>query len=123
MSQARIAQGKLAFSIGSWLVHAVMLVVLLALFAQRMSLYPARAWPQVAARMIRIPTLERYLARQIYAAVGFVLLGFLALFAFFDLIARTARPRQRQLPAAPDLHRGGAVDAGRTPTSWCRSRC
>ncbi len=37
--------------------------------------------------MKRIPTLERYLARQIYGAVGFVLLGFLALFAFFDLIA------------------------------------
>ncbi|MBC7804078.1 MAG: LPS export ABC transporter permease LptG [Candidatus Parcubacteria bacterium] len=37
--------------------------------------------------MVRIPTLERYLARQIYSAVGFVLLGFLALFAFFDLIA------------------------------------
>ena len=36
--------------------------------------------------MIRIPTLERYLARQIYGAVAFVLLGFLALFAFFDLI-------------------------------------
>ncbi len=35
---------------------------------------------------MRIPTLERYLARQIYGAVGFVLLGFLALFAFFDLI-------------------------------------
>jgi lipopolysaccharide export system permease protein len=34
-----------------------------------------------------IRTLERYLALQIYAAVGFVLLGFLALFAFFDLIA------------------------------------
>jgi len=31
-------------------------------------------------------TLERYLARQIYGAVGFVFLGFLALFAFFDLI-------------------------------------
>lgn len=31
-------------------------------------------------------TLQRYLARQIYAAVGFVLIGFLALFAFFDLI-------------------------------------
>ena len=31
-------------------------------------------------------TLERYLARQIYGATGFVLLGFLALFAFFDLI-------------------------------------
>jgi lipopolysaccharide export system permease protein len=36
--------------------------------------------------VIRIPTLERYLARQIYGAVAFVLLGFLALFAFFDLI-------------------------------------
>lgn len=31
-------------------------------------------------------TLERYLARQIYGAVAFVLLGFLGLFAFFDLI-------------------------------------
>src|SRR6185369_17191365 len=39
------------------------------------------------SRMSRIPTLERYLARQIYGAVGFVLLAFLALFAFFDLIA------------------------------------
>jgi len=36
--------------------------------------------------VIRAPTLERYLARQIYGATGFVLLGFLALFAFFDLI-------------------------------------
>jgi len=34
----------------------------------------------------RIPTLERYLARQIYGAVAFVLAGFLGLFAFFDLI-------------------------------------
>ena len=31
-------------------------------------------------------TLERYFARQIYATVTFVLVGFLALFAFFDLI-------------------------------------
>ena len=37
--------------------------------------------------MRKLPTLERYLAREIYAAVGFVLLGFLGLFAFFDLIA------------------------------------
>jgi lipopolysaccharide export system permease protein len=36
---------------------------------------------------VKNPTIERYLARQIYAAVGFVLLGFLGLFAFFDLIA------------------------------------
>ena len=35
-------------------------------------------------------TLERYLARQIYAAVGFVLFGFLGLFAFFDLIRELA---------------------------------
>ena len=32
-------------------------------------------------------TLNRYLGREIYAAVGFVLLGFLGLFVFFDLIA------------------------------------
>jgi len=32
-------------------------------------------------------TLDRYLAREIFAAVGFVLLGFLSLFVFFDLIA------------------------------------
>ncbi|MFZ1909025.1 MAG: LPS export ABC transporter permease LptG [Burkholderiales bacterium] len=35
---------------------------------------------------MRSRTLERYLARQIFAATGFVLLGFLSLFAFFDLI-------------------------------------
>lgn len=37
--------------------------------------------------MTEIPTLERYLARQVWGAVSFVLAGFLALFAFFDLIA------------------------------------
>jgi len=31
-------------------------------------------------------TIQRYLARQIYAAVGFVMAGFIALFAFFDLV-------------------------------------
>jgi len=36
--------------------------------------------------MTSIRTIERYMARQIYGAVGFVLAGFLALFAFFDLI-------------------------------------
>ena len=39
VSQARVAQGKLAFSTGWWLVHAVMLVLLAVLFAQRMSLF------------------------------------------------------------------------------------
>jgi lipopolysaccharide export system permease protein len=42
LSQARIAQGKLAFSVGAWLVHAVMAAVLLALFYQRMTLL---RWP------------------------------------------------------------------------------
>src|SRR6266568_7140792 len=37
-----------------------------------------------------LQTIERYLGRQISAAVGFVLLGFLALFAFFDLIKELA---------------------------------
>jgi lipopolysaccharide export system permease protein len=36
VSQARVAQGKLAFSTGWWLVHALMLLVLLGLFVQRM---------------------------------------------------------------------------------------
>jgi lipopolysaccharide export system permease protein len=35
---------------------------------------------------MRPRTIERYLARQIYGATVFVLIGFLALFAFFDLI-------------------------------------
>jgi len=37
-----------------------------------------------------VRTLERYLARQIYAATGFVFVGFLGLFAFFDLIRELA---------------------------------
>jgi lipopolysaccharide export system permease protein len=36
--------------------------------------------------VVAIPTLERYFARQIYGSVLFVLAGFIALFAFFDLI-------------------------------------
>jgi lipopolysaccharide export system permease protein len=39
---------------------------------------------------LAIRTLERYLARQIYGATAFVLLGFLGLFAFFDLIRELA---------------------------------
>ena len=39
---------------------------------------------------MRIRTLERYLARQIYGATAFVMLGFLGLFAFFDLIRELA---------------------------------
>jgi len=42
LSQARIVQGELSFSVGSWLVHAVMAAALLILFAQHMSLL---RWP------------------------------------------------------------------------------
>ena len=35
---------------------------------------------------MQIPTLRRYLAREIYGAIFFVSAAFLALFAFFDLI-------------------------------------
>jgi len=38
VSQARVATGKLSFTVGWWMVHAVMLVVLLALFAHRLQL-------------------------------------------------------------------------------------
>ncbi|MEW6690931.1 MAG: LptF/LptG family permease, partial [Pseudomonadota bacterium] len=39
VSQARVAQGKLAFGVGWWLVHAAMLALLLALFAQRLQIF------------------------------------------------------------------------------------
>ena len=39
ISQARVTQGRLAFSTGWWLVHAVMLAVLLFMFARRLSLF------------------------------------------------------------------------------------
>jgi lipopolysaccharide export system permease protein len=42
LSQARIAQGKFAFAVGSWLVHALMVAVLIALFARHMTLV---RWP------------------------------------------------------------------------------
>jgi lipopolysaccharide export system permease protein len=38
VSQARVALGRLDFALGWWLVHAVVLAVLLVLFAQRMTL-------------------------------------------------------------------------------------
>ena len=39
LSQARVVQGKLAFTTGWWLVHAVMLLVLVFLFARRMGVF------------------------------------------------------------------------------------
>lgn len=42
VSQAQVAQGKLAFGTGWWLVHAVMLAILLLLFMQQMSLFRLR---------------------------------------------------------------------------------
>ena len=42
VSQARVAQGKLAFTTGWWAVHAVMLAVMLVMFLQRTSLLRLR---------------------------------------------------------------------------------
>jgi lipopolysaccharide export system permease protein len=42
VSQARVAQGRLDFWVGSWIVHAGMVVLLLFLFAQRMQLIKLR---------------------------------------------------------------------------------
>jgi lipopolysaccharide export system permease protein len=42
ISQARVAQGKLSFGVGWWLVHGVMIVMLLALLAHRQS----PLWPR-----------------------------------------------------------------------------
>ena len=46
VSQAQVAQGKLGFATGWWMVHAVMLVALLVLFAQRLLPFwrPWRPW-------------------------------------------------------------------------------
>jgi lipopolysaccharide export system permease protein len=42
VSQARVAQGRLDFSLGVWLVHGVVLAVAVGLFAQRMTLLRVR---------------------------------------------------------------------------------
>lgn len=42
VSQARVAQGRLDFGVGIWLVHAGMVALLLVLFAQRMQLIRLR---------------------------------------------------------------------------------
>jgi lipopolysaccharide export system permease protein len=42
VSQARVAQGRLDFSLGIWMVHAGMIVLLVFLFAQRMQLIRLR---------------------------------------------------------------------------------
>jgi lipopolysaccharide export system permease protein len=42
VSQARVAQGRLDFGVGWWLVHVVMIVLLVFMFAQRMQLIRLR---------------------------------------------------------------------------------
>lgn len=44
VSQARVATGRMDFSLGWWLVHAGMVVLLLVMFAQRMQLIRLRFW-------------------------------------------------------------------------------
>jgi lipopolysaccharide export system permease protein len=42
VSQARVSQGRMDFSVGWWLVHAVMIALLIFMFAQRMQLIRLR---------------------------------------------------------------------------------
>ncbi|HSU76981.1 MAG TPA: LptF/LptG family permease, partial [Burkholderiales bacterium] len=42
VSQARVSQGRLDFAIGVWIVHALMVALLVVLFAQRMQLIRLR---------------------------------------------------------------------------------
>jgi len=42
VSQARVAQGRLDFGLGWWLVHAAMVLLLVVMFAQRMQLIRLR---------------------------------------------------------------------------------
>jgi lipopolysaccharide export system permease protein len=42
VSQAKVAQGRLDFAVGLWLVHAGMILLLLVMFAQRMQIIRLR---------------------------------------------------------------------------------
>jgi len=42
VSQARVAQGRLDFGVGWWIVHALMALLLVFMFAQRMQLIRLR---------------------------------------------------------------------------------
>jgi lipopolysaccharide export system permease protein len=42
VSQARVSTGRMDFSVGWWLVHAGMIVLLVVMFAQRMQLIRLR---------------------------------------------------------------------------------
>jgi hypothetical protein len=42
VSQARVAQGRLDFGVGIWLVHAAMIMLLVVLFARRMQIIRLR---------------------------------------------------------------------------------
>ena len=42
VSQAKVAQGRLDFALGIWLVHAGMVLLLLVMFAQRMQIIRLR---------------------------------------------------------------------------------
>jgi lipopolysaccharide export system permease protein len=52
VAQAQVAQGKLAFAIGCWLVHACMLGVFALLMAWRMRLIDPRSWRRAWRRRV-----------------------------------------------------------------------
>ena len=86
--QAYVQQGRLDFNIGVWVVHALFLALVVALFARRV--YMQRWLPRwarsVEARRrsgARVRTIRRYLWLEIASASLFVLFALLALFSVF----------------------------------------
>ena len=97
--QAWVQQERVSFSIGVWVVHAVVLLVIVVLFVRRVYLqrwWPPRLTPAYWRGRRRImKTLRRYLWKEIATATGFMLFALLSLFTFFDLVAQLDEIGQR----------------------------
>ena len=49
LMQVRVAQGKLYFGLGVWVIHVVMLLVVIAMFAHRMGMFQRIQWKRQRA--------------------------------------------------------------------------
>ena len=108
VSQARVAQGRMDFGVGWWLVHAGMVALLVVHVRAAHAADPPAAGPVSVAR--RAPWSATSRARST-ARSAFVLLGFLAPVRLLRPDPRARRPRQGRLPPAPGVHLRAAVDA------------
>jgi hypothetical protein len=78
ISQGWVANDQVSFAVGVLAVHLMMLFLLPLLFYHRIAV---SSFPSRAMKIYR-----RYLMREVSGAIFLVLLAFLALFAFFDLL-------------------------------------